>query len=101
MTLDVARLEVRHNEAERRFEADVPGGLARADYRLDGSTMRLVHTEVPQQLENRGVAGRVVETVLDYARAHQLKVEPVCPYVRAYMRKHPETFDLLADGVHM
>lgn len=101
MTVDVDKLEVRHNEAERRFEADVPGGVARADYRLDGSTMRLVHTEVPQHLENRGVAGRIVEAALEYARAHELKVEPVCPYVRAYMRKRPETFALLADGVRM
>jgi len=101
MTVDASRLEVRLNEPERRFEAEVAGGLARADYRMQGSTMRLVHTEVPQHVENRGVAARVVATALDYARQHGLKVEPVCPYVRAYMRKHPESHDVLADGVKL
>jgi hypothetical protein len=98
MTIDVANLPVRHNEAAHRFEADVTGGLARADYRLHGKTLDLVHTEVPESSENRGVAARVVQTALDYARAHALKVQAICPYVRAYMRKHPEMQDLLADG---
>lgn len=91
-------LAVRHNEDAQRFEADVEGGLARADYRMQGDVMRLVHTEVPYASEGRGFAGEVVRAALDYARRRGLRVLPLCSYVRSYMRRHPETHDLLPAG---
>jgi predicted GNAT family acetyltransferase len=91
-------IAVVHNVASSRFEAVVEEGLCRADYRMAGDVMRIVHTEVPRKLEGRGVAGQVVRGALDYARANGLKVAPVCSYVRAYMRRHKETHDLLAEG---
>jgi predicted GNAT family acetyltransferase len=60
--------------------------------------MRIVHTEVPYRLEGRGIAAQIVRQALDYARANGLKVAPQCGYVRAYMRRHKDTHDLLADG---
>ena len=92
------RIEVVHNPGQSRFEAIVDGGLCRADYRMAGGVMRLVHSEVPHRLEGRGFAGQVVQGALDYARANGLKVAPVCSYVRAYMRRHKATHDLLAEG---
>ena len=87
-----------HNVAASRFEAMVEDGLCRADYRMAGDVMRLVHTEVPHPIEGRGFAGAVVRGALDYARANGLKVAPACSFVRAYMRRHRETHDLLAEG---
>jgi uncharacterized protein len=98
MSAERLAVPVVHNAAESRFEAVVAEGLCRADYRLAGEVMRLVHSEVPRKLEGRGVAGQVVRGALDYARANGLKVAPVCAYVRAYMRRHKETHDLLAEG---
>jgi uncharacterized protein len=98
MSAERPAIAVVHNVAASRFEAIVEGGLCRTDYRLTGDVMRLVHSEVPRKLEGRGVAGQVVRGALDYARANGLKVAPVCGYVRAYMRRHKETHDLLADG---
>jgi predicted GNAT family acetyltransferase len=92
------KLEVTHNPAASRFEAYVEGELCRADYRMAGDVMRIVHSEVPHRLEGRGLAGQVVRAALDHARANGLKVVPVCGYVRAYMRRHRETHDLLAPG---
>jgi len=91
-------VDIRHNAATGRFEADVEGGVAHADYRMQGDVMRLVHTEVPQAAEGKGIAGQVVKAALDYARANRLRVQPMCTYVRSYMRRHPETHDLLPDG---
>jgi predicted GNAT family acetyltransferase len=90
-----AALDVRHNAAAGRFEADVEGGIAHADYRMQGQVMRIVHTEVPVAAEGRGVAGQVVRAALQHARAHGLRVQPMCGYVRDYMQRHPETLDLL------
>lgn len=91
-------LTVTHNTAASRFEATVEGQLCRADYRLQDGVMRMVHTEVPYRLEGRGIAGRIVAAALDHARANGLKVAPACSFVRAYMRRHPDSHDLLPAG---
>ena len=90
---------ITHNVAQHRFEACVEGMLAHCDYRLDGTVLQLIHTEVPAALEGRGIAARLVAAALAWARAEGLSVDPVCSYVRAYMRRHAETADLIADGV--
>ena len=85
-----------HNEPASRFELRVPNGLCIAAYHLIDGVMWLTHTEVPPSLRNRGLAEHVVRAALDHARAHGLKVKPACSYVRSYMRRHPESHDLLA-----
>jgi uncharacterized protein len=65
---------------------------------MDGNVMRMVHTEVPQAQEGKGVAGTLVRAALAHAKAHDLKVAPQCSYVRSYMQRHPETQALLAPG---
>jgi predicted GNAT family acetyltransferase len=84
-----------HNEAAARFELRVQGQLCVAQYHLIDGVMWLTHTEVPQPIAGRGVAARLVRAALDHARAQRLKVRPACSYVRSYMRRHPETQDLL------
>ncbi len=91
-------IEVVHNAPASRFEARVQGMLCRADYRLDGNVMRIFHTEVAPALEGRGIAAALVRAALDYADANGLQVAPQCSYVRAYMRRHPDTHALLAPG---
>ncbi len=64
-------------------------------YRRQGDTLVLHHTEVPLPLQGQGLAAVLVRAALDWARAERLQVRPVCSYVAAYMRRHPDTFDLL------
>ena len=93
-----APLDIRHEAAAGRFVALVDGLECVVLYRLDGSVMRIHHTEVPAALEGRGIAGKLVAATLGHARAQGLKVAPYCSYVRSYMRRHPETQSLLAPG---
>lgn len=74
-----------------------PGGSGRAlcAYRLHEGCMVLHHTEVPPAFEGRGVAAALVQAALAHARAQGLKVQPRCSYVALYMRRHPQTLDLL------
>jgi uncharacterized protein len=88
-------LSALHNEKASRFEMRVQGQLCIAQYRLIDGVMWLTHTEVPPHLQGRGHAAHVVKAALDHARAHGLKVRPACSYVHGYMRRHPETRDLL------
>lgn len=92
------QIEVRHDAGASRFVAVVEGLPCRADYRLDGDTMRVFHTEVPGPLEGRGIASELVRAVFDHAARRGLKVDPLCSYVRAWARRHPEVEGLLARG---
>jgi predicted GNAT family acetyltransferase len=100
MQVELARtwsepLAIRHNESGQSFEADVADGIAHADYHLKGDTMLIVHVEVPRSVRGHGVAGRVVQAALDHARSRKLNVVPLCSYARSYMRRHPESYNLL------
>ena len=89
-------IEISHNAPARRFEATVNRLLARCDYRMRDGTMMLVHTEVPPQLEGCGIASQLVQAAFDYAKDNGLGVLPVCSFVSAWARRHPEVEPLLA-----
>ncbi|HPU52674.1 MAG TPA: GNAT family N-acetyltransferase [Burkholderiaceae bacterium] len=88
--------DVVHRPELNRFELTVDTRLCRADYQLDGKVMNVHHTEVPPALEGRGLAAVLVQAVFDHAEANGLTVRPLCSYVRAWARRHPEVTGLLA-----
>jgi len=87
--------KVVNNIQAGRFEITIDGQIAFAEYRLLRSGVLFPHTEVPQALEGRGLGSRLVQAGLSYAREKGLAVMPVCPFFAAYMKRHPETHDLL------
>ena len=89
-------LQIEHLPERGRFRALVDGHECVADYRLTNGVLHITHTEVAPRLEGRGIAGALVRAALEHAQAEGLKVNPVCSYARAYMRRHPETAALLA-----
>ncbi|MBI3384154.1 MAG: N-acetyltransferase [Aquabacterium sp.] len=91
-----SNLNIVHKPEIGRFEAIVDGLRCEADYLLDGHIVRMTHTGVPAQLEGRGIAAALVKAALTWARAQGHQVEPICSYVRIYIKRHPEWQDLLA-----
>lgn len=87
---------VRHNEAEKRFETEIEGGLAVADYKVEGERIIFTHTYVPPDLRGRGLAEKLVRVALEHARAQRLRVVPACSYVEVFIERHPEFKPLLA-----
>ena len=87
---------VRDNKTLSRFELDVEGAVAFANYRLTPSAVIITHTETPQALRGRGVASQLVEGALQLIRADGLKVIAGCGFVVDYLSKHPEFADLVA-----
>jgi hypothetical protein len=90
MSADTGNIDVIHNRDAKRFEVQLGDQLAIADYQRAGKNIIFTHTEVPKAFEGRGIAGRMARTALDYAKEQNLKVQAVCPYMSAYIRKHPE-----------
>ena len=89
-------LDITHDTQAQRFTTRVDGQRCEACYQMSGSTIVLTHTGVPGALKGRGIAAALVQAALAHARAQGLKVRPQCSYVQIYMRRHPETLDLLA-----
>ena len=96
MTDTPRRYDIQHDEARQRFETTVEGHVCVADYQLTGAVMRITHTKVHASLEGRGIASALMQAALAHARSHGLKVDPQCPFARAYMERHPDTQDLRA-----
>ncbi|NWG73882.1 MAG: N-acetyltransferase [Rubrivivax sp.] len=84
-----------HDAARQCFETVVDGRRSVCAYRLQLGTMVFTHTEVPPALQGRGIAAALVAAALAHARERGLRVRPLCSYVAVYMRRHPETLDLL------
>ena len=83
-------LHVHHNQEKHRYEVEVAGKLALLEYRDAGGDRYYTHTEVPQALEGRGIAGQMAKAALDQAQAEHLSIVPLCPFVRSYIERHPE-----------
>jgi predicted GNAT family acetyltransferase len=88
--------QVTHDPAAGRFEIHTEQGMALLNYRHRGPDLDLVHTEVPQALEGHGYGAKLATSALDYARREGMSIIPTCPYVKAYIDRHPEYADLVA-----
>jgi len=86
---------VRDNKSRHRFELDVEGAMAFANYRLAPGSVIITHTETPAALRGRGIASKLVKGALEMIRADGLKVVAGCGFVVDYLRKHPEYSDLV------
>ena len=84
---------VRDNKAQSRFELDVEGGVAFANYRVTPSRVIITHTETPRALRGRGIASELIQGALELVRADRLKVVAGCGFVVDYLRRHPEYAD--------
>jgi len=88
-------MDIVDNVAQHRYELPVDGGTAFLQYQRRAGVVTLIHTEVPPALRGGGVAGRLARHALEAARSAGEKVVPMCPYVQAYLQKHPEYSDLI------
>ena len=86
---------VRDNKALSRFELDVEGGVAFANYRLARDRVIITHTETPPALRGRGIASQLVKGALGLIRADGLKVVAGCSFVVDYLDQHPEYADMV------
>ncbi len=85
------------NDELSRFEHVADGEVAFLDFKLEGEVLTLVHTEVPEALEGRGLGSLLAKAALSYAKEKDLTVVPVCSFVQSYLKRHPEA----AEGIRL
>lgn len=90
MTTDII-----HNKEKLRFEIDLGDDIARLEYRYYKDNMALMHTVVPEKYSGQGLATKLAEHVFAYARSNKIQLIVYCPFVAAYLKRHPEQRDLL------
>jgi uncharacterized protein len=98
-------VDVQDNRDLRRIEARLEdgdvAGFSQYQVGLDGRVLTFFHTEVDDRFEGHGVGSRLVAGVMDFLRDNDLRIVPRCSFIRGYMREHPDTHDLLAEGASL
>ena len=82
--------DVIDNTAAKRLEINDGGHVAFLTYRMRGDAIEYLHSETPPELQGRGYASALAKFALDREMASGRKVIPSCPFVRAYIQRHPE-----------
>jgi predicted GNAT family acetyltransferase len=92
-----AELRVIDNPEQHRYEAHLDGRVvAFSVYRPAEGRLVFLHTETDPALEGRGIGSRLVREALDDVRRRELRITARCPFVRAWLERHPDYSDLLA-----
>ena len=88
-------LSVTNNLNQQQFEVQADGELALLQYRFHDKLLWLMHTDVPKKLEGHGVASLLAHAALEWAKATNIKVKVICPFVAIYLKRHPEYNDIV------
>lgn len=97
MKPELENLPLLKNDAEKHFELEVEGYKAFIQFAKLSDRIALVHTEVPHELEGKGVGTAIVEKTLNYIKDSGKKLMPYCPFVFAYIKRHPEWKELVSE----
>lgn len=85
------------NTERHRFELHVGDALAAfSEYNLLKTGVLFTHTEVLPAFEGRGIGSAIARHALDEVRRRAQLAIPVCPFIAAFLRKHPDYQDLVS-----
>jgi uncharacterized protein len=87
--------EITNNEEQQQFEYRTGNELATLTYKFYKKDIAFMHTNVPDSLAGKGIAGALAASAFEYAKKLNKKVMVYCPFVAAYLKKHPELRDQL------
>ena len=88
-------IEVHRRAAD--YEVTVDGAHAGlAAFEEQPGVVVFTHTEVDDAYEGKGVGSQLAKAALDDVRARGLKVKPLCPFIKAWIERHPDYAELVA-----
>ncbi len=83
-------ISVSNNSKQQQFEVHANDETAVLQYRFHDDMIWLMHTEVPKNLEGKGIASALAHFGLEWAKENHKKVKVICPFVAIYLKRHPE-----------
>ena len=86
---NIEETDLINNEAGSRFELTIDGHTAFVDYETT-PVLTLTHTEVPEALEGKGIGKILAAKVFAYLQTTGKKAKVLCPFLAAYLKRHPE-----------
>jgi len=89
------------NAEHKQYEFHIVGQVARIAYIKAQNIVYLTHTEIPAQLEGKGIGSALVKQVLQDIREKDLTLVPLCPFVALYIKRHPEWKALVLKGINI
>ncbi len=99
--IDPRSIELVVNETRNRFELPIEDKIALIEYIKTAKQIYLTHTEVPKELEGKGVGTAIVYKALEWVKNHDLALVPLCPFVASYIKKNPEYKPLVMKGINI
>ncbi|HEY7226379.1 MAG TPA: GNAT family N-acetyltransferase [Micromonosporaceae bacterium] len=89
-------ITVRRNASTNRFEALLDGTVVGfIDYHQHGDRVTLIHTETDPYFEGRGIGSTLARAALEDVQARGEKAVIVCPFITAYLKRHPDYDDIV------
>ncbi|WP_396589535.1 GNAT family N-acetyltransferase [Allomuricauda sp. R78024] len=89
------------NVEAKEFQFRIGESNARIEYIKAKEKIYLTHTEVPRDYEGKGVGSELIKQALEYIKARDLTLVPLCPFVAMYIKRHPEWKTLVLKGINI
>ncbi len=78
------------NKTDKQYEFHAGEFIPKIEYLKTGGKIFLTHTEVPKQLQGKGIGNLLVKEVLEDINQKGLTLVPLCPFIASYIKRHPE-----------
>lgn len=97
---DRVEVQIVDNQEHSRVEGRTADGQLAgfSQYYVRDGSLHFFHTEVAPEFEGRGIGSQIAAGVIDFVRSRNMPISPECPFIRAYMARHPESQDVLTAG---
>lgn len=89
------------NEKDNQYEFHIDKFIPRIEYIKAQNQVYLTHTEVPKELEGKGIGSTLIRKVLEEIEQNNLTLIPMCPFVAMYIKDHPEWKSLVLKGINI
>jgi predicted GNAT family acetyltransferase len=99
--MEMEEMALIDNAERKRYEMHIDGLVPRIEYIKAQDKIYLTHTEVPKEMEGKGVAATMTRKVLEDIESKSLTLVPLCPYVAQYIKRHPEWKKLVLKGINI
>lgn len=91
-------MEVINIKQPNRFELQVKDKIAKVEYEIKNDKYYLVSTQVPKEFSGQGIGSKLIKESLEQIENMGFKVVAICPFIKAWFKRHPEKAYLQADS---